>query len=540
MIESVTLVTKEILKRCDFQLKNHKVVFDSDDFFTKNNSLDFIIVFKFPIKKFRNHDYQWVDCKTSRIANEFCPKIIQLDDGTMIQANTALGFWEISPKTPCVLYWRFNPEFSKPITQYQGKQNNKKIVQAVSPIKSKVSPELLITNGYAVEFSRSKIPFVPVVCFTDHCDFDTKENLKLQRELFHKTGIKITKGFFLNHFSKREDNASLQNDRDELMKWSDEGHELCYHSLSQSIKSDQESFEDFSSFQPPLDDITTWIDHGYQPYNFSLFKNSLISEKHYETVLHQKNIQVLWNYIDSGTATLGVINQCNPQHFTLKSFWNGTKNRSLVQRIQLMIKNIIFHFYNDELLILKYKSTATNFKKIFFQKKIRYITPLILNLIQISAKIFHVFLHWNENQKKPYTFAKYCPILFKHTLHEKEFYVFQTLEMIDFKQALSPRNIDLFIKEKGVFIAHTYFSVPMEYHEGRMFVNMNVIDNEVSKNFEFLGEKIKNRDIWNPTIQELVAYWSNFEKVILDVDYQGTIFVKNKTDLIYIRINIEK
>ena len=80
--------------------------------------------------------------------------------------------------------------------------------------------------------SRSIKSFSAIACFTDHCDFDTLSNLQLQRTFFKEKDIKVTKGFFLNHFSKRQDNASYERDKMELDLWINDGHELCYHSLS--------------------------------------------------------------------------------------------------------------------------------------------------------------------------------------------------------------------------------------------------------------------------------------------------------------------
>jgi hypothetical protein len=71
----------------------------------------------------------------------------------------------------------------------------------------------------------------------------------------------------------------------------------------------------------------------------------------------------------------------------------------------------------------------------------------------------------------------------------------------------------------------------MDYHQGKMFSNENTIDVNVEANFKNLGGKIKNNEIWNPTLQELVAYWSNFDKVLLDVNHQGTIIVNTKLEL---------
>ena len=535
LIDSVSIITQLGKREIVFDENQvHKMVIDFSKFNEESvDAFDIQIVFTTPISAFRNHDYSWVKCNADRIANEYSPKIMQLSNGVIIQANITTGIWEINEKNRKVLLWRFNPEMASTIAHYSGSNNEKVFVRANQKIDFKENPALLFTTKQAIEISRSKIPFSAITVFTDHCDFDTAENVSLQRAFFKENTIKISKGFFLNHFSKRSDNASFQNDAEELTKWKEDGHELCYHSLSQSIKSEKDSFDDFYGFVPPFSDIETWIDHGYQPYNLSLFQNKKVANKVYEDTLKEKNIRTLWNYIDSGTATSGVINQLNIQHFTLSSFLTGNKDLKSITRLQLMIKNIIFHYYNDDVVLLNYKNAATHFKKLFFQKKAGSVLPLLNSMFKLSAAILPVFIFWNRNKLKPYKLAKYQPILFKHLIFEKEFYVFQTLEMVDFKKALSKKNIDDLIQEKGIFIAHTYFSVPMTYHTGRMFATPNTIDTVVAGNFTYLGAKIINNEIWNPTLAELVLYWSNFESVVFDIDSKGKLFVKNEYDFIY-------
>ncbi len=501
------------------------------------NSFDIKITFDFEIIEFRNHDYTWVNGKKDRIAGEYVPKIIKLKNNCFVQANINIGIWEYNAVNPKVLIWRFNPQNAHPYIVYKGNENQKIINQANYKIDFSENPALLFSTQNAIEFSRSLIPFTAIACFTDHCDFDTSENLKLQREFFKTNGIKVTKGFFLNHFSKREDNPSFQNDAVELALWRKEGHELAYHSLSQSIKSVEDSREDFFNFKPPYDDIPTWIDHGFQPYNHSLYQNFAISDKDFSKNFKSKNITTLWNYIDSGTATEGVINQLNTNNFTLNQFNKGNKNLGLVPKISQMIKNIIFHFYADEKIILKYKYSANNLKKIVYQKKIKYVFSLIRNFIGLCIPIVRVFVFWNTTKNIPYKLAKYSPLIFNHTIDNIDFKIFQTLEMIDFKKSLHPNNINILIAEKGVFIAHTYFSVPLNYHNGKLFSTPNTIDEKVAGNFKNLGIKIKNQEIWNPTLNELVFYWQNFEKTILDIDGIGKIIVVEKSNLTFRTVN---
>ena len=376
------------------------------------------------------------------------------------------------------------------------------------------------------------MPFAAIVCFTDHCDFDTLSLLQQQRNFFKKNNIKITKGFFLNHFSKRTDNASYERDFEELKKWQTDGHELAYHSLSQSIKSDAESRKDFFEFEPVFN-ATTWIDHGFQPYNLSLYQNNSISDADFARTLATKNIQILWNYIDSGTATCGVLNQLNPDNFTLQSFWLGTKKQSFQTRIALMVKIILVHFYNNEKLIQSYTKVASSFKKALQKKTIFEFYMFVKPSCVVIFPLLKVILFWNSYKNKVFANAKYCPLFFHHTIDDTKFTIFQSLELLDFKSSFEPKSIDKFVVENGIFIGHTYFSVPLEYHNGRLFDNHNNIAPTVTKNFDYLGTKIENSEIWNPTLWELHQHWNLFHTTQFEVCDSGKIEVKVSNSLIF-------
>lgn len=515
----------------------HKVSLSLDPFLSPGLMFfDLEIKFTLPIAHYRSNDYQWIKADTDWVANAFCPKIIKLNDGTLVQANVLEGIWEVHQKNKSVLLWRFNPQYAATITQYTSPGNDRVLRQVTPNFTDLPALSLLFAKQNAIEFSRSKIPFSAIICFTDHCDFDTAENLVLQRQFFKENNIKVTKGFFINHFSKRAENASYEHDAAELELWRQDGHELCYHSLTQSLRSATESQEEFFSFCPPFPDLITWIDHGYQPYNFSLFEQHAMNTRMYEANLKDKNIQILWNYIDSGTATQGVINQLNPQHFTLRSFWKGTKGLGFISKVQGMIKNIVFHFYGQPIILRQYRKVAGLFKQVVYQKKIRSFSTLCRTGWALGSQILNVFLHWNTAKNLPYPLAKYQPLFFKHQLLEHDFYIFQTLEMLDFKKALSHENIDVLVKEKGVFLAHTYFSVPLSYHNGKLFDTPVSIDPEVAQNFKALGQKIKEKTLWNPTLQEWVEYWRATEKIELDVTANGEIYVLQPTNIKYRKI----
>jgi len=531
-MKSVTLLSgpyKEILYLDVYQ---NKLVIDCSKIIKNNYSFDIEIEFNTKIVGFRSHDYTWQDIKTDRIANEFTSKIIKLDDGNFVQANINQGIWEVYKKDPYKLIWKFNPKFSKPITQYVGKipEFRKRIYQANDTLVFVENPTLLFSKKGALEISRSAIPFSAIACFTDHCDFDTLKNLKLQRQFFAETKIKVTKGFFINNFSKRSDNASYEKDKVELDLWNADGHEMCYHSLSQSIKSNQESFSDFGSFLA-LYDSKVWIDHGFQPYNFTLFNENNIDKGIYENQMYSKKINTLWNYIDSGSATKGVINQLNTNHFTLNSFSRGIKDCLFKTRMVQLFKNIIFHYDNDEKRIRNYLDTIEYTKNIIDKRKFNNLLPLFKNALPLLRPISKAIFFWNSEKNKPYKVAKYAPLLFKHTILEKEFYIFQTLEMVDFKKALCHQNVDSLIEESGIFIAHTYFSVSMKHYSGKLFQSEGKFDEEVVINFKYLGSKIAENKIWNPTLSELISYFRIVDEAIISVDEEENLFIKNNSSL---------
>ncbi|MGJ8593522.1 MAG: hypothetical protein ACSHXF_13305 [Aquaticitalea sp.] len=530
MIESIKLKKQKSWQPISFvQPQKHKV--ELEVFVPESQVFTVQITFKNSIVSFRDSDYSWQNILQRRLSNWYAPKIIKLETEQIIQANQHNGIWEVNPENPKILLWHFNIPNSSPLSKYES-DNGKLINQATSDTDCVMPLALLLPSQNGMEMSRSKFPFSAIACFTDHCDFDNLASLNHQRIFFKKYRIKVTKGFFLNHFSKRPDTASNEFHHSELKAWLADGHELAYHSLSQSIKPFDESFKDFKNFEPPFKDIATWIDHGFQPYNVSQYHNHKPLANDYASVLNSKGINIIWNYIDSGTATMGVINQMNPAHFNLRSYYNGITQVRLKNRIPMLIKNILFHFYNTDESLRLYGSLAkfykTRKKKKTFGKYVTFFQELV-NLISLLVP---VMLFWKEKRSKTYPLAEYNPVMFRHDINGNRFTVFQTLEMIDFRTGLHPSNIDLLIKESGLFIAHTYFSAPMNYHQGRMFKNDLIINQQVETNFDYISKKIESRELWNPTLKELVSYLEKFRTVTFDCDDKGQLLVKNNDYLL--------
>lgn len=507
----------------------------------QSSAFDVEITFQDSIAEIRNSDYQWIDSNQDYIAIHLAPKILKLSNGFFVQPNTTIGIWEYNSKHKNKITWKFNDSAASALTAYKSISKRKFSCHKYSnPIALQMNGEsfaLLFSKEGAIEFSRSKIPFSAVACFTDHCDFDTLENVKLQRRLLKDSGVRITKGFFLKHFSKRDDGVSWQNNAEELKQWLEDGHELAYHSLSQSIMSKQESASEFINFNP-IENVVTWIDHGYQPYNFSLVENSkIISRDVFFEKFKSSNITNIWNYTDSGVSTTGVINQLNASQFTLDKYWVGVGKSNFLNKIQRFLKNVFYHYYAENNLIGHYKLVSHNFKNIIFNYKLKEIPYLFQNSFRVLIPMLKIILFWNRSKNKIYRFAKYNSIVFPYVENEKKFTMFQTLDMLDLKTSLAPENIDLLSKEKGLFIGHTYFSVPMKYHQGRMFLAEDTLDEKVVENFMYLGQKIKNKEIWNPTLNELLLFLSHFQEVVLDVDDHGHISVIGDTNLPYRTVN---
>ena len=527
-----------MIKHCYIQAQKQKIEISKEIIqnklpltIPKNwSSFDIYIEFTEVIKEVKNHDYNWIPLQKETILYEYCPKIIRLNSGVLVQSNINQGYWIFSKQNPKTLIWRFQPASSKQITQYNA-LHQKQLIDTYIEKPFCTTPSLLFTTQYALEISRSKIPFTGMICFTDHCDFDTLQNLELLRTFLKKHNITTTKGFFLNHFSKRNDNASFEYHREELIQWIQNGHELCYHSLSQSIKSNQESKQDFLSFKAPLNDINVWIDHGYQPYNLSLYETSGYTNNEFLQVIDQNKIDVFWNYIDSGIATNGVINQLNAHHFTLDAFQKSVANTHFKSKIALLFKSVLFHYDNSPKHIRNYINFKMNWNSFTKTKKPKFLFRFIKNVIPVFGVVFKTAIFWSSIKKQVYKSAKYAPIIFKHTIKNKQITIFQTLEMVDFKKSLSPENIDTLVLEKGVCVAHTYFSDNMKHHSGRIILDNGKINSDVETNFEYLAKKIKNSEIWNPTLSEVVSYWKQIDEAVFDVDASGKIFLSTTHNL---------
>lgn len=202
--EDVSLTFDEKNNYCEFEILFKKQI--------KFKELSIIIEFNESIDSWRTHDYQWEKINNSSfISCDLSTKCILLASKTKVIPSKNVGVWVSNPKKKKQLVWKFIDKWMTPIVQYS-ENNQKKYIESFLAPKN-IKCKLLFTKNQVPEFSRSKIPFSSILCFTDHCDFDSLILLEKQRAFFNKLGIKIIKGFFLNHFSKRDFNVSYQNEK---------------------------------------------------------------------------------------------------------------------------------------------------------------------------------------------------------------------------------------------------------------------------------------------------------------------------------------
>ena len=346
-----------------------------------------------------------------------------------------------------------------------------------------------------------------------------------------KNDIKVTKGFFTNYFSKRLDNSSYSKHKGEIKAFSASGHELAYHSLTQSIRALEEGIKEFKEFNPPLSNISTWIDHGHQPYNLTYINKRGLNESEWADLMKANNITNLWTYLDSGTGNKGIINQLNPEHFTVKKVI-ASQNGGL-NKLKFYFRTYLFYSGNEK-LILRYRKIASLAKAIIQRKKILSILNLIPNILKIVPPLLKNYF-FKSKRKAPFRFARFAPTIFRYKIGEHWFNMFQTVEVTDFESTFSKENIAILIEEKGMLIAHNYFSSPLSHQKGKLFSNDNISSiNE--ENFSHLGRLIKNKLIWNPTVGELISYFNEVTSTRFEYDSNSNkIVAKNKANDVAIR-----
>ena len=468
-----------------YTLSDNCVEIHFDSKIIEFKELSFEIEFKESPIAWRNHDYSWVDLRKKRIANELSPKILKFQDEKYLMSNRYLGVWEMNPRNKRLLTWYIHHSELSPFFYFEENGKRNWVDTPIATDKPLVL-KLYFGKTKPIEISRSKIAFSPVIIFTDHCDFDSDILLEKQRAFFNRHGIKVTKGFFLHHFSKKGDwNSSFERSSNEFYKWKKDGHELCFHALSQStIWDEQKRNHQFKHFESPKElNVTTWIDHGYQLYNLS--KVQITSER-VNTLTHftSKGINLVWNYNDVGEA----IHNLNQNNYESLNLMNIVCSKiSFTDKVRITL----FYFGNEE-IIKQYRKLSVQMqgaKGKFDKLQLYFITLALLCRCMMGLK---------SDRKKSTQIFFPTQVLGVTG--------FQTIVVKDWVMSFG-KPLDLLVQENGISIIHSYFAFLGKHHVNPLFENAaGVISNEVEISFAKLGKLIRAGQIWNPTLTEFYSF----------------------------------
>lgn len=476
--------------------------------------ISFFIQFSIPIVFYRDSSYKWASLtKRETFLNANSPKIIVLKDGTHFLSTKNIGAWIIKDST--TIEWVLEAKELTPLFKYDLK--GKRTFNDSFRMET-YHLGLLFSKKEVPEFSRSRPPFKPIICFTDHCDFDTNESLRKQLSFFKNYNITVSKGFFLNHYSKRKDNSSYEREPDLIKSFKNEGHEVFFHAFTQSLRENSEAIHEFThSESPPELDIKTYVDHGYQIYNFTKKHETGLKEEEWSEIMSNKGVKNLWTYLDSGTAMKGVCNQLNQSHFTLSNLikYNGIDLKKII-RTELF-------FRGNENSLLEYRRLAEKAKELKNRKSFASVFSLLNSIKKVSSHLIHSFIF---RRNETFKYAQFTPWIFQSRIGGKTYSFFQTIEVTNFEETFSKQNIDTLKKESGLLIAHCYFASPLAHQKGRLF-DGNEISTKNHQNFEYIKEQVLSGNIWNPTISELIDYVNDLNNLEFSWDAEHQKIISN-------------
>lgn len=491
------------------------------------------IQFQEPIQFWRYLDYTWrIVGSESLLANSHSPKLVKLQSGLKVLGKNTTGCWEYLPEIQGIRWYLYHPMLS-PTMVYNTKDERVFLESQIIEAGVKYDFGLVWTEGAVPEWARTPLGFVPTVVFTDHSDFDTLSNLKVQRAFFKQVGIKVTKGFFLYDYTHKEENASFEEaeSRQELIEWEKEGHELAYHALSQSYRIPQ-SEQEFQVFESPkeLTQVDTYIDHGFHPYNYT--KQALGNWGEWYRHMAKKGIRRIWTYVDAGEAHMLNANQIDPLNFT----WGKMKESTqLANKIGIKRKNVTalrnFLMYGVSETVLR-QGKVLGGKFSYLKNK-----PGISSISQFLASGANFFLEVLKpknireqvnKSKEVFPVNRFGTLFFRSPNQSKtQLTSFQTLAVRDYDQAFSEFSIQRLLQSSGVMIAHTYFAYTGLNHEGRLFENATwKIREEAKEGFQRLGNLVSAKQLWNPTLREMHLFYEEIEN--LEYSFQGDSLILKK------------
>ena len=519
-------------EKCSVEFKRRFVLEEAEGAISE---LKVVFEFKSPIVSWRNHDYSWVDVSRRRVANFHSPKALVLKNGQKVVAGETYGLWEFDPKYPKRLAWVMADSMLTPLYRYDNKDNrrflNSRMILEKPPVFT-----FLFTRGKIPEFSRSRLPFSAILNFSDHCDFDSLELMELQRKLFKKCNVCVSKGAFLFHYSKRAFNVSVELNDDELQLWKEDGHELCYHSLSQSVRPDDGWQRDFETFEKSDLCWPTWIDHAFQPYNLTKMAASGYDTGDWASRMHAAGVRNMWNYLDAGHSGSGTVNQLDTTQFALRRYISKALTHKSLASLTGLLRTYILYF-SGEKSKQSYSLLVNNLRCKLWKKSPGGAWGLLRGLAFLKVRFFRMVIDSGKKEVLP-DWQKYTATLFPAYLGGNKFWFFQTVEVHDFISTFSEDNLKLLTESSGICLAHTYFADDDPLKKGRVFLNKaGEWMPGIEETFKRIGDAAIKGDLWLASITEIVEYFDTFQYLRFDVDERGNIhhFMEKSGHSIYVR-----
>jgi hypothetical protein len=425
--------------------------------------------------------------------------------------------------------------------------------------KSAAAPVQTQGTEYLCRFSIIKLKeqeeFVPVMpmiypnahsagfIFTDHCDFDTAQKLRLflygnNNDGWLNKNLKITKGVFTLSSKSREfnknDSLEEENYSTLINKLYEDGSEIVPHALKSKGQLDSKTFyvalkKISSEFHP-----RTWIDHGsYLKYCYSqggkYNPDYLLAES-----LKKYNYNNLWSFHDVYIDALNTLNIFTKKknsniriekkiaEYIIKGKWMIAAHffRSIWHRNYK--RNIVFDFIIYAMA--RSKGSFIQWKK----NKVKVFSQTLL--------FFKALVHFKKRRDKealPYSIKDvllYSDAVFLEERRplaqykDGDLLMFSSFETTHVKDIYTPAALDKLIDEYGLHIGHTYILNDLPYlnnifdkENGKM-----VLSPQWKKFTDVLSSNSIAGKIWNPSMGEFVGYLTALLKV--EISYlSGTL-----------------
>ncbi|MEP7320112.1 MAG: hypothetical protein ABI921_15250, partial [Panacibacter sp.] len=488
----------------------------------------------------------------------FSPVFIHLQTGKrqlLIKTEKPFAFYTEKRKqsNSFIISFIIDAPFLHPAWDYRLKQR-RSIANPLQPLGTAYYLKAVVhefnKESNLLPLQQFTYPFARQSAFilTDHCDFDNEEKLQtflygLNNNGWLGRGLKISKGVFTIGPKPGEPkkNTSLEDTEyarliQLLFK---DGSEIVPHALKSK---GQLSSTEFHNAMEQLSENyypRTWIDHGsYLKYCYS---QGAKENKDYLLVetLKKHHYNNLWSFHDVNTDALQTLNIFTAKKygpwkalaFAFKYFILG---KWLVAAHYL--RSIIHRNYSKNIIIeyLMYAMAST--KQIFINYKNK--KGQVKKDIADYVKSLGAFGSWRNNSPVPYKSGdvlKYSVALYTEERRPLSQYkpgdllMFYTFETTHLKDIYTKKALDVFIKEYGTHIGHTYILNDLPYINSIFKVKKGKYQliPEWIQFLDILEGYVKSNHIWNANMGEYVHHIIQLSQVCITYISADSILIKN-------------